>query len=259
MSAVKQKQAPARPVVAAIEDEAVADGDDDDDGEAGVLAVAEERDPILVSCVQWDLSSSDEEAAPPAPRPRAGGLARALRAAAAAVAARKRSSPVQPPPPPPPGAPVAGGGDGPPPPAVEVPADAAGGVVARQSYQPRVCRVSAWPTVLHSPAPVGRSLSRLRMSQTFGNQHYDFRAICQLHDGNCQLGKSGKNHRPVGRLWAWLDGAADFGSAEDHKRWVPTLAQRCAARAQFQIMDGVGDFLSEECGGAGGGEPERTW
>lgn len=40
---------------------------------------------------------------------------------------------------------------------------------------------------------------------------------------------------------------------------APSWAEADAARAEFETLDDVDDFLDREQGARGGGEPERTW
>ena len=115
--------------------------------------------------------------------------------------------------------------------------------------------------MLHSPGLSGRVYSYVRMSQTAGKDHWDYRAVCSLH-GTCTLTKSGRDDRPIGRLWSWLDAASNFDgpdAAAAHRAYAPTLEQRTAAREEFSVLDGAEEFLENEVGGVGAGEPERTW
>ena len=145
----------------------------------------------------------------------------------------------------------------PPPPPPAPPADSEEG-----EFRPRVCRVSAWPKMLHSVTPSGKN-SYVRLSQTWGKSSMDFRAVCAEH--GCSLSRSGDQWRPIGRLWSWLDygrseecrGAADPKCA--HQAYIPSHDACREARIAFELLPGSGPWLAAEAGGPGQGEPLETW
>jgi hypothetical protein len=87
--------------------------------------------------------------------------------------------------------------------------------------------------------------SYLRLSQTIGYAHKDFRAVCKYHDC-CTKSKSGRIGRPIGSLWAWLDGGATCLTALDHAAFIPPKADREIARTTVLLIDGSGDFFNAE-------------
>ena len=98
---------------------------------------------------------------------------------------------------------------------------------------------------LYSMRPRSNVWSYLRLSQTLGADHHDFRAVCKLH-GQCQKSKTGRTARPLGSLWAWLGGASNFGNKEDHQSFVPSYEARRGARVVVAALDGSEDFLNAE-------------
>ena len=70
--------------------------------------------------------------------------------------------------------------------------------------------------------------------------------------------RNGRVHRPIGRLWAWLDAGHLFDTAEQHKKHAPDFAARVAARAEVEALPEVQDFLQHESGGPGAGEPVHS-
>ena len=76
-------------------------------------------------------------------------------------------------------------------------------------------RRAAWPKVIASHS----SGSYLRLSQTWGKQHWDCRAICREHgpDVSCTRTRNMREWRPVGRLWWWLQAGQGL-SYEDHQK-----------------------------------------
>lgn len=136
------------------------------------------------------------------------------------------------------------------------------GSVARASGSvgPAEPRVVLAPAVAKAPR---RDLSRidhacgyLRMSQTLGKLHWDFRGVCSRHT-NCTLTRHGDkpgiadtspDGRPIGTLWHFLDSAAMFDSKEDHKNYIfkSSKADRLKSRLEFMQEDGAGAFLQEE-------------
>ena len=222
----------------------IMDGGDDTGGDFGALDMDPHIDgDMIISSRQVasrrtsnaGLSSSDEEPVPPRPRhvPRVGGggvaiFSRVTRPRLSASAA----APTAPPPPPPP----------------ELPSDPRRRRTVTLTA-PRVCRVQRWPRVLTANGAI-------RMSQTNGKAHSDFRAECSLH--GCTRDRNGRENRPIGHLYAWLAAAGGL-SEKEHKDFVPSLAARIAARDQFEMLGNTEDFFANECGGAGRGEPEVTW
>ena len=148
----------------------------------------------------------------------------------------------------------------PPPPPHPAPRDPAGPRPApRRSAPVFVARRdfrSNWPKYLHSQS--GRSSNNyLRVSRTFGNEHADMRAVCSEHDGQvCSLSRSCRSGRPIGLLWWWL--AQGKGKTKEQHQWphcIPSREDRVAARAAFEALDNIDEFVSAESGGAGLGEP----
>lgn len=76
----------------------------------------------------------------------------------------------------------------------------------------------AWPKVIASHG----SGSYLRLSQTWGKQHWDCRAICREHgDVSCTKTRNMRDWRPIGRLWWWLK--AGVGLSHDEHQKCPCL------------------------------------
>ena len=162
-------------------------------GDHCLMDMALDSDEVIsrLEPVRAELSSSDEEAVhgPPVHRPR---VARASSAAAGHVAGGGPQAVAVPPVPPPPK-------PGVPP-------------VARASpvFIGRVCRVQRWPRLLHSEGDK-KTPNAVRMSQTWGSDIWDFRAVCQCHDGaRCEIARNGMSWRPLGRMWVWFDAGRCF-------------------------------------------------
>lgn len=116
-----------------------------------------------------------------------------------------------------------------------------------------------WPKIWHSVTPHG-SNHYLRLSQTFGMLHSDMKALCTEHPGVvCGLSRSCRHNPPVGYLWWWLSKGRGLSKEQhaDLAKVGPTLAEREAARSEFESLDGVAEFLAAEAGGAGQGEPPQ--
>jgi hypothetical protein len=96
----------------------------------------------------------------------------------------------------------------------------------------------------------------LRMSQTRGKIHWDFRASCSAHDC-CTITRHGNkpgildgrpDGRPLGMLWYFLECAADCETKEIHRARVfgSSAAIRAEARIDFGSRPGTNLFLREE-------------
>ena len=208
--------------------------DRESDGDCGVLDVKDCSGLGVAELHRWHLPSSDEE---PVERPQPARPARIRvrapgqsRHAVPAHAAQPRPSVVASP-----GQPR------------EISNPAVG----------RVVRVGRWPRVIHSYPDGG--VSFVRMSNNPGDEHYNYRAHC----GCCgaTLDMSGKRHRPLGRLWAWLSLGGDgcIGDRAAHRQYIPTHILRVEARNIFDAIAGSDEFSQHEAGGSGLGEPLETW
>ena len=113
----------------------------------------------------------------------------------------------------------------------------------------RICRKSAWPKMLHSQH--GGANSVLRLSQTWGCEHWDMRASCARCGATLTQGC--RDVRPLGALWSWLDYQCTSG--EQHRTHRPSFAERHAARLRFEGLPGSTQWCTAEHGGAGFGEP----
>ena len=126
-------------------------------------------------------------------------------------------------------------------------------------FMPHRQQGQLWPKILHSEN-LRAQRCYVRYSVTMGSEHPDIRAVCTWHGHPCTLSKSCRYHRPVGRLWAWLNAGASCGSKEEHVAYVPSWEERKAARIEFESLGtDVSEFLEGELGGVGVGEPEATW
>lgn len=128
-------------------------------------------------------------------------------------------------------------------------------------FEPRASFNKSWfdPHFLHPPS-LARSWSYIRMSQTVGFDHHDFRAVCRVHE-TCTLSKSGRISRPLGFLWAWLDFAQSpecLGRAT-HRAFQPSYQQRMVARSELLCIEGSADFFAAErdMRDGEGDEPDR--
>ena len=177
--------------------------DVDMSGDTCLLDLVSSNDEVIARMepVRAELSSSDEEPVAPPERHRArvgrSPAATAPRSAGSSSGAVSVATAAAPQVQPPPGA-----------------------------FHARVCRVSRWPRVIHSPGVDGKKVNCIRMSQTWGCSHWDFKTICEMHGPLCGWAKNGRSFRPIGRMWAWLDSAHLFDSAEAHKAFVPALHDR---------------------------------
>ena len=60
------------------------------------------------------------------------------------------------------------------------------------------------------------------------------------------MSKRGSKSRPIGSLWAWLDAAERFGTKAEHRAFVPSHAERSAARDFVMCIEGSEDFFCAE-------------
>ena len=100
------------------------------------------------------------------------------------------------------------------------------------------------------------------------NPSFSFmRAVCTFHGKDCRRQRTlVRNNlrpgqgRPLGLLMNWLQKAADFESADEHKRMgVGSFADRQEARRIFAGLEGSDAFLDKERGRLGGeGDEPRT-
>ena len=208
-------------------------------GDACVLDLPSDEDPRCVA-QSWELTSSDEEPAPPqpvAPRRRSSVCHRQAWAAVVdSVTSSRRVS-------------VAASSPA-------GPSAAAAPDPGEPAFMPHINMASAFPQFVHSRTVAGRK-SYIRLSPAWGRDSWDMRAICAEH--GCSLSKNCSGERPLGRLWAWLDAGAAMGSKLEHQQHVPDLEARRRARRHFEALPGARMFLAEESGGPGRGEPEETW
>ena len=137
-------------------------------------------------------------------------------------------------------------------------ADPLAGPAAVMAYGAHRDRRAAFPKMMHSLWQ-GRE-SYLRLSETFGCTWKDMRGVCKRHD-TCTLSVSCRKKRPIGKIWAWLNYSLDPScrTKEDHKGYMPSYEERCAARNEFLHLEGNEDWLEAEYGGPAGdaeeGEP----
>lgn len=139
-------------------------------------------------------------------------------------------------------------------------AEVAGAAVA-QEEQAMVAAAMVEPS---RPPALARALpaaGNLRVCVGLGNSyiaHYErpkqFYAVC-LHAGHekCRLtrtsnpGAQPASGRPLGYLMAWLDAAASYDDAFDHRqRCLPTCGDRRAARSRLHGVSGSGDVFARE-------------
>ncbi len=96
------------------------------------------------------------------------------------------------------------------------------------------------------------------MSKTAGKAHYDFRAVCRLHD-NCTVTRHGRkagiregtpDGKPWGFLWLFLEMGNDpsIVDRESHRsfdKWATRVA-RDRARGRLGLIEGSNLFFAEE-------------
>ena len=116
---------------------------------------------------------------------------------------------------------------------------------------------TAWPKFLHSECSSGPGKNYLRVSTTLGKHLADLRAVCNEHPGEvCSLSRSCRGCRPLWLLWWWF-GQGNGKTKKEHQ-WPncePTREQRVSARAAFEALDDIDEFVDAEAGGRGMGEP----
>ena len=116
---------------------------------------------------------------------------------------------------------------------------------------------TAWPKFLHSESSSAPGKHYLRVSTTLGKHHADLRAVCNEDPGEvCSLSRSCRGCRPLGLLWWWL-GQGKGKTKKEHQwpNYEPTREQRVSARAVFEALDDIDEFVDAEAGGRGMGEP----
>ena len=109
-----------------------------------------------------------------------------------------------------------------------------------------------FPRVIHSrwSDQLGQTgVSYLRLSQTYGRNFHDCRAVCGIHQAagvQCTLTRGLGSHRYVAMLWAWLEAGSRFDSKTAHHSYIPTWEERVSARASLPDQAGIEVFLAAE-------------
>ena len=133
-----------------------------------------------------------------------------------------------------------------------------GGAAASGTFIPRKDFRSFWPKIDFAINERGQR-SYLRLSTTWGKTHQDLLAVCCRHGPRCQLSKSMRSQRHIGRLWAWLQHGErpEVQTKEQHVGYDPSYQERLEGRSVFEGLAAadIAEFLASEPGGPGLGEP----